>query len=525
MWAKIGSALSGLKNIAVDKAKKSAIKKTVNSLSNSESAKSPVLTMALISIMTVLLIVISPILIISQAYGNMFVIQAAAPDNNGSEDNANESVTAGNILLIAGHSYAPYCNQVSNECREESGMASGYYEPDETRSLVKLIKTELQNLSVNVDVANELLAPGDSRMNSSFFVESTLNTTAFNSIDWKKYNYVLEVHFNGGGGSGPLLVKTSSNYSTDVDEKIIEAVTKNTGTSRNGDVIRSLNDMSYFQNLNIPMTYLETEFYDNKSAMDTYTSKKNQIAKDIALAIKDTYGKVVNVSGTRAEIVARAKAELGKPYVWGATGPDSYDCSGLVGYALTGSHERLGTTLTFWGWPETNNPLPGDIAVVDDGNGNGHTGLYIGDGQMVHASGSNSGVTIGPVQDNMKYVVYPDLKEDTPSSSSSNSSASSGTQLTSESGVFYGPEGKETYYNMDMSDVVAMAHSAGVSGDYWVRDDGVKMLGDYVMVAANLDVHPRYTYVNTSLGRGIVVDTGGFAAREPHTLDIATSWW
>ena len=33
---------------------------------------------------------------------------------------------------------------------------------------------------------------------------------------------------------------------------------------------------------------------------------------------------------------------MGKPYVWGATGPSTYDCSGLVGYALTGHHRRIG---------------------------------------------------------------------------------------------------------------------------------------------------------------------------------------
>ena len=50
------------------------------------------------------------------------------------------------------------------------------------------------------------------------------------------------------------------------------------------------------------------------------------------------------------------------------------------------------------------------------------------------------------------------------------------------------------------------------------------MLGSYVMVAANLSVHPRGSLVPTSLGTGIVCDTGGFAASNPNQLDIATSW-
>ena len=67
-------------------------------------------------------------------------------------------------------------------------------------------------------------------------------------------------------------------------------------------------------------------------------------------------------------------------------------------------------------------------------------------------------------------------------------------------------------------------HRMGVKGDYWVREDGVKMLGDYVMVAANLKTHPRGSIVETSLGTGIVCDTGGFAKEHPERLDIATSW-
>jgi hypothetical protein len=61
-------------------------------------------------------------------------------------------------------------------------------------------------------------------------------------------------------------------------------------------------------------------------------------------------------------------------------------------------------------------------------------------------------------------------------------------------------------------------------GDYWVREDGVKMLGPYVMVAANLNTRPRGTVVETSLGLGIVCDTGDFAKKNPMALDIATDW-
>ena len=96
--------------------------------------------------------------------------------------------------------------------------------------------------------------------------------------------------------------------------------------------------------------------------------------------------------------------------------------------------------------------------------------------------------------------------------------------LTQSAGVNYYGDQKETYYNLNMSRVVSRAQDSGIQGDYWVRDDGVKMYGDYVIIAANQDVHPYGSTVDTSLGEGIVLDTGGFAAGNPTQVDIATDW-
>ena len=99
--------------------------------------------------------------------------------------------------------------------------------------------------------------------------------------------------------------------------------------------------------------------------------------------------------------MSRAYACLGAPYVWGGVGPGGYDCSGLVSYCLSGSHTRLGTTYTFMEWPKVSDPQPGDIAVNWS-----HTGVYIGNGQMIHAATYGVGVIIGPVQSGMIFVRY-----------------------------------------------------------------------------------------------------------------------
>ena len=107
-------------------------------------------------------------------------------------------------------------------------------------------------------------------------------------------------------------------------------------------------------------------------------------------------------SGTNANggsIVSRAYSQLGKPYVWGAYGPNSFDCSGFVSYCLTGSYTRLGTTLTFMGWTRVSNPQPGDVVTTAT-----HCGIYIGNGQMIHAPHTGDVVKVGPVQSGMIYV-------------------------------------------------------------------------------------------------------------------------
>lgn len=91
-------------------------------------------------------------------------------------------------------------------------------------------------------------------------------------------------------------------------------------------------------------------------------------------------------------VVSRAYSKLGCAYSWGGIGPNSFDCSGFVSYCLTGRYCRLGTTGTFMGWTRVSDPQPGDVVVNSY-----HTGIYIGGGQMIHASDYNTGVIISSV--------------------------------------------------------------------------------------------------------------------------------
>jgi len=109
---------------------------------------------------------------------------------------------------------------------------------------------------------------------------------------------------------------------------------------------------------------------------------------------------------TGSDVVDRAMQQLGADYVWGGVGGSDggYDCSGFVSYALTGENTRLGTTADFVNWNQVDDPQPGDVCVIHEKNGNQHTGIYIGDGQMVHAQDEKNGVVVSDVQKGMIYV-------------------------------------------------------------------------------------------------------------------------
>lgn len=102
-----------------------------------------------------------------------------------------------------------------------------------------------------------------------------------------------------------------------------------------------------------------------------------------------------------------------------------------------------------------------------------------------------------------------------------------GDVLSKSKGVVNGPSGRETYYNLNMTSVINSMRRAGYSEaeyPYWVREDGVKMLGNYVMVAANYNIRPKGSIIESSLGAAIVCDTGGFVKHHPTQIDVAVTW-
>jgi cell wall-associated NlpC family hydrolase len=101
-----------------------------------------------------------------------------------------------------------------------------------------------------------------------------------------------------------------------------------------------------------------------------------------------------------AEAIAYARQQLGKPYLWGGTGPDAFDCSGLVMQAYRSAGVGIArTSQAQWATERhVSSPQPGDLVFFAGADGTmtdpGHVGIVIGHGQMIEAYGAGYRVRV-----------------------------------------------------------------------------------------------------------------------------------
>jgi cell wall-associated NlpC family hydrolase len=93
-------------------------------------------------------------------------------------------------------------------------------------------------------------------------------------------------------------------------------------------------------------------------------------------------------ASVRTTAMQKALSKVGAKYRWGASGPDAFDCSGLVMWAYRASGKSLphsSRAMSYIGTPVSKGDLqPGDLVFFYSGPS--HVGIYIGNGEIVHAS-------------------------------------------------------------------------------------------------------------------------------------------
>lgn len=120
--------------------------------------------------------------------------------------------------------------------------------------------------------------------------------------------------------------------------------------------------------------------------------------------VSNSYGSMPlsrGASEASSNLVNFAYRQLGKPYVWGAVGPRSFDCSGLTMYV----YGAMGVSLPHYsgdqfsmGSPVSKGNLqPGDLVFFNTYGSISHVGIYVGGGEFIHAPGSGRGVTVSDI--------------------------------------------------------------------------------------------------------------------------------
>ncbi|MFF3643795.1 NlpC/P60 family protein [Streptomyces sp. NPDC002564] len=138
---------------------------------------------------------------------------------------------------------------------------------------------------------------------------------------------------------------------------------------------------------------LEKKERERLRELEEEAARKKQSAWVSSGVLKDIGGKA-SPQGKKA--IAFATAQIGKPYVWGAEGPGSYDCSGLTSKAWAAAGKGIPRTSQEQ-WKQlprvdVKNMRPGDLIIYHSDAS--HVGLYLGDGAIVHAPRPGRDVTV-----------------------------------------------------------------------------------------------------------------------------------
>ncbi|MFI8874223.1 C40 family peptidase [Streptomyces sp. NPDC055243] len=138
---------------------------------------------------------------------------------------------------------------------------------------------------------------------------------------------------------------------------------------------------------------LEKKELERLRKLEEEAQLKKQSAWVSSGVLKDIKGKA---TGSGKKAVEFATAQIGKPYVWGAEGPSSYDCSGLTSKAWAAAGKGIPRTSQEQ-WKQlpridVKNMRPGDLIIYHADAS--HVGMYVGDGAIVHAPRPGRDVTV-----------------------------------------------------------------------------------------------------------------------------------
>jgi peptidoglycan DL-endopeptidase CwlO len=152
---------------------------------------------------------------------------------------------------------------------------------------------------------------------------------------------------------------------------------------------------------------LEARIADYEEQYDALSAAEQSAADATHVGTVVAAPQAAKAPGQAAQVaVDTAMAQIGDPYVWAAAGPDAFDCSGLTQYAYAAAGVSLPHSSSMqsqMGTPVSRSELqPGDLLFFYSPVS--HVGMYIGNGQMVHASTSGQPVQVASLDSMGSYT-------------------------------------------------------------------------------------------------------------------------
>lgn len=136
-----------------------------------------------------------------------------------------------------------------------------------------------------------------------------------------------------------------------------------------------------------------------KTNSNSQVINKDNINQYLATPRKKKARRSVQASGNASAVIALARSEAGKKYAWGATGPNSFDCSGLVQYVFSKA-AGVNVSRTTYSQVKQGRAVslkslqPGDLLFWGSTNAPYHVGIYLGNNQYIHAATPSQGVIV-----------------------------------------------------------------------------------------------------------------------------------